>query len=168
MRFTANVKSLAVILLFALASAAPAHAQSNTQFNKPIISGTWYEDRATVVVASYYKAVLTFAQTPANKFLDVTHVTCAITTNPTQILSDVSLFVGSTSGSADLGRPMSIRGNTTFEASSVYKFYSLVTDQVLYKFGPGRYPSIAIYTQTTGGSYYIQGDCVIVGELKDN
>ena len=167
MRFAANVKSLAVILLFALASAAPAHAQNNAQFNKPIISGTWYEDRATVVVVNNYKAVLTFAQTPANKFLDVTHVTCAIATKPTQILSEVSLFGGSTSGSADLGRPMTIRGNTTFEASSTYKFYSLVTDQILYKFGPGRYPSIAIYTETTG-SYSIQGDCVIVGELKDN
>jgi hypothetical protein len=163
MNFAQIVTSAVNVLLVAIAIATPAHAQSN----KPVISGTWYEDRATVSVANYYKAVLTFAQTPANKFLDVTHVTCGIAIKPTQILSDVSLFGGSTSGSADLGRSMTIRGNTTFEASSNYKFYSLVTDQVLYKFGPGRYPSIAIYTETTG-SYYISGDCVIVGELKDN
>ena len=79
MRFSKFAKCAAALVLLALVFAGPAHAQNN----KPIVSGTWYEDRATVVVVNNYKAVLTFAQTPADKLLDVTHVTCAIATKPT-------------------------------------------------------------------------------------
>ena len=163
MRFARLAEFAAALLPFALAFAAPVHAQSN----KPIISGTWYEDRASLSLSSS-SVVLTFAQTPADKFLDVTHVACEILTLPAQYLAIVSLNAGSTSGSTDLGRPMSIRGNTTFEASNSTKYYSLVNDQILYKFGPGRFPSIRIGTAYNSGNASVSANCVIVGELKDN
>lgn len=160
MRFANYARCAAALLLFALAFAGPARAQNN----KPISSGTWYEDRASVSNSSYYAAPA-FAQIPADKFLDITHVTCTIRVESGQNLTTVYLYAGSTSGSADLGRPMSIRGNTTFEAANSGKYYSLVTDQILYKFGPGRYPSIFVQADS-GGQIFV--DCVIVGELKDN
>ena len=163
MRFAKFAKYAAVLVLFALVFAAPTYAQNN----KPIISGTWYEDRASQSLA-VSGTLLTFAQTPANKFLDITHVMCQISTYPTQFLAIVTLNAGSTSGSTDLGRPMSIRGNATFETSVSTKYYSLVNDQIIYKFGPGRYPSINISTAFNSGSTYLSADCVIVGELKDN
>lgn len=96
-------------------------------------------------------------------------VACEINTGTGQVLALVTLHAGSTSGSVDLGRPASIRGNTSFEASSSNKFYLLVTNQILYKFGPGRYPAIRIYTENnSGGSLYVGASCVIVGELKDS
>jgi hypothetical protein len=63
---------------------------------------------------------------------------------------------------------MSIRGNAAFETSVTTKYYSLVNDQIIYKFGPGRYPSINISTAFNSGSTYLDANCVIVGELKDN
>ena len=162
MRFA---KYAAALVLFVLVFAAPTYAQNN----KPIISGTWYEDRAASQIQGSSGIVLTFAQTPANKFLDITHVTCSILTQPTQFLAFVTLNAGSTSGANDLGRPMSIRGNAASEASTSIRYYSLVNDQIIYKLGPGRYPSILIGTALNGGgSPTLTVDCVIVGELKDN
>jgi hypothetical protein len=163
MRFASLAEFAAALLLFALAFAAPAHAQNN----KPIISGNWYEDRATQSVGSS-ATLLSFAQTPANKFLDITHVACTIFTLPTQVLATVTLNAGSTYGATDLGRPMSIRGNTTSEASPSTKYYSVVNDQIIYKFGPGRYPTIGVSTAYNGGAATVYAECVIVGELKDN
>lgn len=160
MRFA---RSAAVLLPFAVVLATPAHAQNN----KPIISGTFYEDRASAVVNSSFVR-LTLAQIPADKFLDVTHVACQIITQPTNFLALVNLQAGSTAGSTDRGRPMSIRGNTIAEGSNSTKYYSLVNDQILYKFGPGRYPSIEIGVVFDTGGVLINADCVIVGELKDD
>ena len=72
MRFTRSAKAAAASLIFGLAFAAPAHAQNNKQ----IISGTYYEDQATNPGVSGQNATLTFTQTPANKFVNVTHVAC--------------------------------------------------------------------------------------------
>jgi hypothetical protein len=66
MLFSRTIKSAAALVLLTIGFAAPVHAQ----FNKQIISGTWYEDRASSTNTST-QLTLTFAQTPANQFLNV-------------------------------------------------------------------------------------------------
>ena len=165
MRFAPAVKSLAVILLFALASAAPAHAQHNKQ----IISGTWYEDRAWATPDPANNLFLTFTQTPANKFLNITLVSCSISTYNNQILADVILHTGTQSGYADLGRPQSVRGAASTQAG-VYNYYSVVS-QTYYKVGPGRFPGLEIVAPPNSNSVpntFVNGNCTIVGNLSDN
>ena len=163
MRFAQFVQSATLLLLFAVGLAMPAHAQAN----KPIISGTWYEDRASGFTANN-QILLTLAQTPANKLLNITHVACTINTKSTQALLAVDLDVGSTSGSVDLFRPYPIRGNVSPQVTNSTNSWSVVTDRIFYKVGPGRYPSINILTSSDGASYAINATCIIVGELSDS
>jgi hypothetical protein len=164
MLFPRFAQSAAALALLTIGFAAPAHAQSNKQ----IISGTWYEDRASSgVLTSTSNPVLAFAQTPANQFLNVTNVSCTVTTSSAQIISGMTLAAGTTSGASDLGRPYSILGNITSQTFNTSKFNSIVTNQVFYKFGPGRFPTIEIDTLSTGSSS-ANASCVIVGNLTDN
>ena len=168
MRFAANVKSLAVILLFALASAAPAHAQHNKQ----IISGTWYEDRAYGSSYPGTDLFLTFTQTPANKFLNITLVSCSISSYTSQILADVILHVGTQSGTTDMGRPQSVRGpaSTASNQPGLSNSYSVVTP-TYYKVGPGRFPGLEIYApygSSSNSGAFTNANCTIVGNLSDN
>jgi hypothetical protein len=48
MLFSRFAQSAAALLLVTVGFAAPAHAQQNKQ----IISGTWYEDRASAVTST--------------------------------------------------------------------------------------------------------------------
>jgi hypothetical protein len=158
-------QSAAALLLLTIGCAAPAHAQ----INKQIISGTWYEDRAGQAASPHTQLILTFAQTPTDQFLNITNVSCNVTVVSTAIITDMSLIAGTTSGALDLGRPYEIKGNVTPETSGGAKIYSIVTNQVFYKFGPGRFPSIVIDTTMTGsGSPSITATCVIVGNLTDS
>jgi hypothetical protein len=163
MLFSRFIKSAAALALLTIGLAAPAHAQNNKQ----IISGTWYEDRALVFNGTNGSVILTFTQTPTNLFLNITNVSCNVTLLSTQIISGVSLFAGTTPGADDLGRPYEIKGNVTPETGSGVKIYSIVTNQVYYKFGPGRFPSIEIDTLSTG-SFSTTAQCVIVGNLTDS
>jgi hypothetical protein len=164
MLFSRFAQSAAALLLLTVGFAAPVHAQENKQ----IISGTWYEDRATTTTLSSTSApILTFAQTPANQFLNITNVSCAVTTSAAQIISAVTLDAGTTSGAPDLGRPYSIEGNITPQTKGNSTWYSIVTNPIFYKFGPGRFPSIKIETQSLG-SFSVNASCVIVGNLSDN
>jgi hypothetical protein len=79
----------------------------------------------------------------------------------------MSLNAGTTPGANDLGRPYPLKGNTTPETLGSFKYYSIVTNHIYFKFGPGRYPSIEIDTQSTG-SLFTDATCVIVGNLTDN
>jgi hypothetical protein len=54
----------------------------------------------------------------------------------------MQLVAGTTSGASDLGRFYEIKGSNTPETSGSFKFYSIVSNQIYYKFGPGRFPSI--------------------------
>jgi hypothetical protein len=162
MLFSRFAKSAAALLLLTIGFAAPVHAQSNKQ----IISGTWYEDRASGSNSSSV-LLLTFAQTPANQFLNVTNVSCFITVGSSQILSNVTLLAGTTSGAEDLGRTYSIKGSAVPETLVSSKYYSVVANQIYYKFGPGRYPSIEIDIPTTG-AFSGNASCVIVGNLTDS
>jgi hypothetical protein len=157
-------QSAVASLLLTIGLAAPVHAQQNKQ----IISGTWYEDRATGTNNSTNILVLSFAQTPTNQFLNVTNVSCSISLSNVQGLLGMFLEVGTTSGNSDLGRSYSIRGNATFETvGGGEKFYSIVTNQVFFKMGPGRFPTIEIDTQSTG-VFSSEATCVIVGNLSDS
>lgn len=165
MRFAPAVKCPAAVLLFALASAAPAHAQQNKQ----IISGTWYEDRAFGFGNPNNDLLLTFTQTPANKFLNITLVTCSITSYNNQLLADVILQTGTQSGYTDTARPQSVRGAASTQ-TGIYNYYSVVT-QTYYKVGPGRFPGLEIqapYSAVSNTSAFINAHCTIVGELSDN
>jgi hypothetical protein len=164
MLFSRSAQSAAALFLLAIGFAAPAHAQNNKQ----IISGTWYEDRAQINNANSSLIQLTFTQTPTNQFLNVTNVSCSITVIANQILDTVTLFAGTTSGNDDLGRDYSIRGSATSETSTFGKPYSIVTNQVFYKMGPGRYPTIGIFAPTSTSSSTTTANCVIVGNLTDN
>jgi hypothetical protein len=162
MLFSRFAKSAAALFLATIGFAAPVHAQQNKQ----IISGNWYEDRASAV-SSTGSLILTFTQTPANQFVNFTNISCYISLFSGQVLTGVFLYAGQTPGSDDLGRAYNVRGNVTPESIGTGKFYSVVTNQIFYKFGPGRFPSIEIDTQTTG-STATNASCVIVGNLTDN
>lgn len=157
-------KFAGMLLLFAIALAAPAHAQ----YNKQIISGTFYEDRATNA-ANATTLLLTFQPSPANKYLNITNVSCSIYTGSQQILDDVTLFVGTTSGTDDLGRDYSIRGNVFPQTVANASFYSIATNQIYFKMGPGRFPTLRIGASVaTNITVIIEASCVIVGNLTDN
>src|SRR5262249_27527843 len=111
--------------------------------------------------------VLTFAQSPTDKFLNITNIACDIQLSSSQVLQQVTLFVGTSSGNNDLFRPMSIRGNAIPEIQGNDKTYSIVTNQIFFKVGPGRFPSIDIFT-TSAASPLVVANCVIVGNLTDN
>lgn len=165
MLFSRFVKPAAALLLLIIGFAAPAHAQNNMQ----IISGTWYEDRAvTPVAASSNSVTLTFAQTPTDQFLNITNVSCNINMTSSQTIDAMTLAAGTTSGASDLNRNYEVKGNVAPETSGTTKYYSIVTNQVYFKFGPGRFPSISINTASTGGAPSIFARCVIVGNLMDN
>jgi hypothetical protein len=163
MLFSRLAKSAFVLLLLTIGLAGPVHAQNNEQ----IISGNWYEDRALSANSST-EIILTFAQTPTNQFLNVTNVACTVDVSPNQAISVMSLVAGTTTGADDLHREYAIKGNATPEIAGAYKWYSIVTNQIFYKFGPGRFPSILINSVVSTGSASLQASCVIVGNLTDN
>jgi hypothetical protein len=151
------------LVLLTIGLAAPAHAQNNKQ----IISGTWYEDRASGVTSTDETFTLTFAQTPANQFVNITNVSCYLTLFSTQALTGAFLYAEATPGTNTLGRPYNIRGNVTPETISSTKFYSIVQNGIFYKVGPSRFPAIEIDTQTTGAQA-TNVNCTIVGNLTEN
>jgi len=162
MLFSRLAQSAAALALLTIGFAAPAHAQQNKQ----IVSGTWYEDRASGEIGTA-DLTLTFAQTPTDQFLNITNVSCNVNVKSTQVLDEVYLQAGTTLGQADIGRPYEIKGNVTPETSNGFKFYSIVQNGIFYKFGPGRFPSILFDAMSTGASN-IQANCTIVGNLTDN
>ncbi len=166
MRFTPSAKSAAAWLVFGLAFAAPAHAQNNKQ----IISGTYYEDQATSPGVSSTLVTLTFAQTPANKYTTVTHVACDMFVSSIQVLTLLRLQVGTSPGASDLGRSYPIKSTPNApEVIQNTKIYSVVTDQIFFKIGPGRFPSIFIVAPPNGnGATSLAPNCFIVGTLSDN
>lgn len=164
MRSTEFAKVAAAGLLLGLAFAAPAHAQNNKQ----IISGTYYEDQATNPGVSSGNATLTFAQTPANKFVNVTHVACDVFVTSAQVLTLLRLQVGTTSGASDLGRSYPIKNTPNApEVVQSGKVYSVVTDQIFFKIGPGRFPSIFIVA-VGSATNSVAPNCFIVGTLSDD
>jgi hypothetical protein len=162
MLFSRFAQSAAALLLLIIGFTAPAHAQSNKQ----IISGTFYEDRAAST-SSATSFILTFAQTPSNQFLNITNVSCQVEVSSATTVIAMGVYAGTISGANDLGRQYSILGNVTPQTIGGFKFYSIVTNQIYYKFGPGRFPTIEIDTLSTG-SYDAGAQCVIVGNLTDN
>jgi hypothetical protein len=163
MLFFRFAQSAVALFLLIVGFAAPVYAQQN----KPITSGTFYEDRASGAISST-GLVLTFAQSPTNKFLNITDIACEIAVSSQQVLAQANFAAGTTSGAADLGRSYSIRGNAIPETTSANRYYSIVTNQIYYKMGPGRYPSISFAAFATAGTGTITADCVIVGNLTDN
>jgi hypothetical protein len=161
--FPRFVQSAAASALLIIGFNASAQAQNNQQ----ITSGTWYEDRASFSTITSTNLQLTFAQTPASQFLNITNVSCNVTVNSTQVINEMVLMAGTTSGGGDLNRQYEIKGNVTPETIDTAKIYSIVTNQIFYKFGPGRFPSILIVAGSTGSSS-IAANCVIVGNLTDN
>jgi hypothetical protein len=162
MLFSRFAQTAAAFVLLTIGFAAPAHAQNNKQ----IISGNWYEDRAVTHIDSL-NLTLTFAQTPTDKFLNVTNVSCTIQTAPNQSISEFYLQAGTSSGVGDLGRPYPLKGNTTPEIVGTSKYYSVVTNQIYFKFGPGRFPSMIVNTSTSDLTF-LTAECVMVGNLTDN
>jgi hypothetical protein len=174
MLFSRFAQSAIALLLLVIGFAAPTHAQGN----KPIRSGTWYEDRVATSVngTASQNMTVTFAQTPGDMFLNITNVACTFIVNSTsagnQTLWDVNMIVGTTSGANDLGRFYPLRGNIAAPESSGTgtKYYSIIRDGIFFKLGPGRYPSITILAPGTGNSnlFSTSVGCIIVGNLTDS
>jgi hypothetical protein len=164
MLFSRFTQSAAALALLTIGFAAPAHAQNNKQ----IISGTWYEDRARPSNIGGGTVKLTFTQTPSDQFLNITNVSCHITGTPDTVIDDIQLYAGTTSGANDLGRNYYISGSTPPETSSSTKFYSVVTNQVFFKLGPGRFPTLEIDLVSASNSFDTIANCTIVGNLTDN
>jgi hypothetical protein len=164
MLFSRFAKSAATLALLTIGCAAPIHAQNNKQ----IISGTWYEDRANTNTGPGL-LILKFAETPTNKFMNVTNVACQVATNANQFIGAMFLQGGTTYGNDDLERIYSIKGNVSSDTDGVQKYYSIVQNGIFYKFGPGRFPSIEISTVATAtGAVQTTAYCTIVGTLTDN
>lgn len=153
------------LVLLSVSVARPGWAQNNKQ----IISGTWYEDQATNPGVTSGAVTLTFAQTPANKFLNITHVACDMFVTATQVLTLLRLQVGTSPGATDLGRSYPIKNTPNApEVLQGGKVYSVVTDQLFFKIGPGRFPSIFIVAVSSSGTPSIAPNCFIVGTLSDD
>jgi hypothetical protein len=163
MLFPRFAQSAAALVLLTIGFAAPAYAQNNKQ----IISGTWYEDRAAPPASATGGLAVTFAQTPTDQFLNVTNVSCSILTGSNAAISSMTLNAGTTSGAFDLGRRYEIKGGVSSETVGSQKYYSIVTNQIYYKFGPGRFPTIEIDTASTATTQTV-ANCTIVGNLTDN
>ena len=163
MHFSGFAKPVAVSLLLMFGFALPAHAQNNKQ----IVSGTFYEDRASATSSANASLLLTFTQSPTDMFLNVTNVSCSIQVSSGQVLSTMNLQVGTTLGQIDIGRPYALKGNTNPETIGPSKVYSVVTNQVFYKMGPGRYPSIE-FNSNSAGAFSYDVNCVIVGNLTSS
>lgn len=101
----AHFLKFAVLVCAVIIIIDPAYAQNN----KPIRSGNWYEDRAVGTSNSSY-LVLSFAQAPTDKFLNITHVFCN-TSNSTDMNLGFASLGGSTAsgGAGDLGRSQTFR-----------------------------------------------------------
>jgi hypothetical protein len=164
MLFSRFAKSAATLALLTIGLSAPALAQNNKQ----IISGSWYEDRARPGNVGGGTVKLTFTQTPANQFLNVTNVSCHIAGTPDTVIDAIQLYAGQTSGANDLGRTYYISGSTPPETSGSTKYYSVVTNQIYFKLGPGRYPTIEVDATSASNSYDTFASCIIVGNLTDN
>jgi hypothetical protein len=162
MLFSRFAQSAAAFVLLTIGVAAPAQAQQNKQ----IISGTFYEDRAATT-SSDTGFILTFAQTPSNQFLNITNISCQVSVTSATTVIAMGIYAGTISGANDLGRQYSILGTVSPQTISNTKYYSVVTNQVYYKFGPGRFPTIEIDTLSTG-SFSAGAQCVIVGNLTDS
>jgi hypothetical protein len=111
---------------------------------------------------------LTFAQTPTNQFLNITNISCIIQVASDQSIYAITLQAGTASGVVDLGRPYSLMGSLNLQTVG-NKYYSILTNQVFFKFGPGRFPTIEIDSSfPNGGSVLTNAQCTIVGNLTDN
>jgi hypothetical protein len=164
MLFSRFAQTAAALLLLTIGLAAPAHAQNN----QPIRSGNYYIDQAAQTVSDF-SVNLTFAQTPTDKFTNITNISCATFTKAPQIVQAVYLFVGSTSGVNDLGRFYQIGGSVPSPevAADGSKQYTVNVNGMNFKLGPGRYPTIHV-TAPTSGTASITSNCVITANLTDN
>lgn len=162
----ARFVQFAAALVLTLGFAASAHAQNNL----PIRTGNYYIDQAATT-ASGSSLILTFAQTPTDKFLNITNISCAAIIKSPQIVQGWFLAVGTTLGANDLGRLYAIQGSVPPPevASDGSKIYSAIINGMLFKLGPGRYPSIIVNAPSNGNNNpNINADCVITGNLTDN
>jgi hypothetical protein len=165
MLFPHFAQTAAALVLLIIGFAAPAHAQNNKQ----VISGTYYEDRASTSTSVNATSVaLTFTQTPANQFMNITNVSCSAQTANPQIVQAWILELGSTPGGSDLGRFYVLQGGVPEPeaAADGSKWYSAVVNQMFYKVGSGRFPSITVLAPSNGSTSLSVG-CVIVGTLTD-
>ncbi|MBR0686769.1 hypothetical protein JQ612_31560 [Bradyrhizobium manausense] len=165
MRFSRFAQFAATLFLFAIALTAPGHAQGNKQ----IISGTYYEDRASHVSSGNSMITLTLTQTPTNKFVNITNVSCIVATFASQAFPYGQLQLGTAPGQNDIGRTYTLRGISPIPNAGGYNFYSVGVDGMFFKIGPGRFPSIALYsTVPSSGGLYLWGDCTVTGTLSDS
>jgi hypothetical protein len=164
MLFSRFAQSAAALALLTTGFAAPANAQNNKQ----IISGTWYEDRASITDASNGNAFyVSFSQTRSDKFLNVTNVSCLVQVNTTTTVGELTLHTGSTYGKIDIDRPYTLGSGTTQTVIST-RFASVVQNGIFYKFGPGRFPTIYIYSESSNNTFASVYGCTLVGNLTDN
>ena len=86
-----------------------------------------------------------------------------------QVLTLLRLQVGTSAGSGDLGRsyPLKNSPNAPEVTPGGAKVYSVVTDQIFFKIGPGRFPSIFIVAPSSGVAS-VTPNCFITGTLSDD
>lgn len=165
MRFARLCQLAAALLLLGVSVATPALAQNNKQ----IISGTYFEDRAWNVATGNSSMTFTFSQTPTNKYVNVTNVSCIVATYSSQMMPYAQLQVGTAPGQSDLGRNYTLRSISPITNANGYNYYSVGVDGMFFKLGPGRFPSIIVFsTIPSSGGLYLYADCTITGTLSDS
>lgn len=144
---------------FLPAALAASVVVSTTAWSAPTMVGNYYEDNQSISCPESRVCRLTFAATPAGKFLTIERVNCH-TAYAQPVLQSVALTISTTpTGSMTRFKWLPV---TTLVTDSVVDYVAdLETRQLV---GPVRYPNIFIQSRT---AYWPYLTCSIVGTLQN-
>lgn len=137
--------ALAALLLFCASGRAQAGG----------ISGTYYEDSVSTSSCGGNFCSLTFSPTPASGYVNITNISCVITSN-TAPVNRGTMSISGTSRSVYLPLGPSTNSGNIFSTA-----FNIPT---LFKIAANKTPTIgySIYS----GSFYFLG-CTIIGSISD-
>jgi hypothetical protein len=141
----AQLASLALTLVFG--------SQANAA---PLTYGTYYEDTIAALTCNSSCRVL-FSQTPADKLLMVSRITCSI--NSSNQPGAFQLQISTTQGGNPFSRAYDLAPTPRLLSTGVWQ--TQVNEQVHFLIGQGRFPNLRIDNITNVFTLY----CILVGDL---
>jgi hypothetical protein len=128
----------------------------------PLTYGTYYDETVSGSCASAFSCRLNFSQTPADRLLMVSKISCRIVSSGSTLsaVTDITLEVLPTPGGTPLQRhlPISIPAVQIINSS----YYINLREDAHYLIGQGRFPSVFL---ATGAASTIIMNCTLVGDL---
>jgi hypothetical protein len=155
----AEMFARSLLAAIAFVMAVGSHAQA-----APLIYGTYYDETVSGVGCTNAGGCrLNFSQTPADKLLMVSKISCRILTSGTAQsgVTDITLQISATSGGVAIQRHLPIQ--IPFSQTINSAFYVNVREDAHYLIGQGRFPFIFVGTGVAGSTIFM--DCTIVGDL---